>query len=415
MSGSITFERPVQRVSPSQIKYPSMVLMYTDTCPHCKGYAPIYQKVAKLLEPKLPQLHFYAINASTPSMRMEIANAGLGQVTAVPYVVLVTQDSLGKKMYNPIEAHGMLVKIGEQPPRMDSPESIPRLAASMYITASNVLDGTELNPEEVLRMFMSRKGGLMNGEKYNFLFGGGASPPLETKEVDNMSDNTMTENVTQPEVAGIEGGGRHRGRMYGMRGGGFAEVAQVVEGGAKKRSAHRRKSSHRRSSSHRRRSTRRHRRSASRSKSPKRHHRMRGGAAEAVAAPEVAEAIVGGAAPAPAAEAIVGGAAPAAEAIVGGAAPAADAGAVEGGAKKRSKRRSTSAKRRSTSAKRRSASAKRRSGSSKRGRRSPNRFAKSMAMARKALGITGFVALRKSGGGMGERLYKETKKIYEGR
>ena len=74
---------------------------------------------------------------------------------------------------------------------------------------------------------------------------------------------------------------------------------------------------------------------------------------------------------------------------------------VEGGAKKR-----RSAKRRSGSAKR---SAKRsRSGR----RRSPNLFAKSMAKARRALGIKGFVPMRKSGGGESERLYKETMRMY---
>jgi thiol-disulfide isomerase/thioredoxin len=53
-----------------------MVLMYTDTCPHCRGYAPIYQQVANQLQPKLPQLKFYAINASTAPLRSEITRAG---------------------------------------------------------------------------------------------------------------------------------------------------------------------------------------------------------------------------------------------------------------------------------------------------------------------------------------------------
>jgi hypothetical protein len=103
---------------------------------------------------------------------------------------------------------------------------------------------------------------------------------------------------------------------------------------------------------------------------------MAGGAVEAeavAAAPEVAEAIVGGAAPAVEPVAIV-----------------------EGGAKKRR-------------------SAKRRSGSAKRSarRRSPNLFAKSMAKARRALGIKGFVPMRKSGGGEGRRLYDMTMKLYK--
>jgi hypothetical protein len=235
-------------------------------------------------------------------------------------------------------------------------------------------------------MFLTRRlgggseiGKLMTGE--NLLFGG-ACLPLETKAVDNMSDNMTTENVTQPEVVAIEGGAKRRRSVkrrshkrrshHRMRGGSavneaVAEAVEAVEGGAKKRRSHRR--SHRR-------------RSASRSKSPKRHRRrMAGGAVEAeavAAAPEVAEAIVGGAAPAVEPVAIV-----------------------EGGAKKR-----RSAKRRSGSAKR---SAKRsRSGR----RRSPNLFAKSMAKARRALGIKGFVPMRKSGGGESERLYKETMRMY---
>ena len=361
----IAFDFPVTSVSPSQIRDPSMVLMYTDTCPHCRGYAPIYQQVANQLQPKLPQLKFYAINASTAPLRSEITRAGFDEVTAVPYLVLVTQDASGKKTYTPINTNGMLLKSGDSlPSTPDSPEAIARRAASMYITASNLLRGrnTSSNPQEVLNMFLTRRlgggseiGKLMTGE--NLLFGG-ACLPLETKAVDNMSDNMTTENVTQPEVVAIEGGAKKRRRS--------AERSA-------KRHSHGKRRSHR--PSHR-------RRSASRSKSPKRHRRrMAGGAVEAeavAAAPEVAEAIVGGAAPAVEPVAIV-----------------------EGGAKKR-----RSAKRRSGSAKR---SAKRsRSGR----RRSPNLFAKSMAKARRALGIKGFVPMRKSGGGESERLYKETMRMY---
>lgn len=394
MQQQIAFEFPVTSVSPSQIRDPSMVLMYTDTCPHCRGYAPIYQQVANQLQPKLPQLKFYAINASTAPLRSEITRAGFDEVTAVPYLVLVTQDASGKKTYTPINTNGMLLKSGDSlPSTPDSPEAIARRAASMYITASNLLRGrnTSSNPQEVLNMFLTRRlgggseiGKLMTGE--NLLFGG-ACLPLETKAVDNMSDNMTTENVTQPEVVAIEGGAKKRRRSatrsakrsakrhsHGkrlshrkMRGGSaaneiVAEAVEAVEGGAKKRPSHRR--SHRR-------------RSASRSKSPKRHRRrMAGGAVEAeavAAAPEVAEAIVGGAAPAVEPVAIV-----------------------EGGAKKR---RST----------------KRRSGSAKRSarRRSPNLFAKSMAKARRALGIKGFVPMRKSGGGEGRRLYDMTMKLYK--
>ena len=386
----IAFDFPVTSVSPSQIRDPSMVLMYTDTCPHCRGYAPIYQQVANQLQPKLPQLKFYAINASTAPLRSEITRAGFDEVTAVPYLVLVTQDASGKKTYTPINTNGMLLKSGDSlPSTPDSPEAIARRAASMYITASNLLRGrnTSSNPQEVLNMFLTKRlgggseiGKLTTGE--NLLFGG-ACLPLETKTVDNMSDNMTTENVTQPEVVAIEGGAKKRRRSakrsakrrsHGkrhshhrkMRGGSaaneiVAEAVEAVEGGAKKRRSHRR--SHRR-------------RSASRSKSPKRHRRrMAGGAVEAeavAAAPEVVEAIVGGAAPAAEPVAIV-----------------------EGGAKKR---RST----------------KRRSGSAKRSarRRSPNLFAKSMAKARRALGIKGFVPMRKSGGGESERLYKETMRMY---
>ena len=250
-----------------------------------------------------------------------------------------------------------------QPSTPDSPEAIARRAASMYITASNLLLGrnTSSNPQEVLNMFLTRRlgggseiGKLMTGE--NLLFGG-ACLPLETKAVDNMSDNMTTENVTQPEVVAIEGGAKKRRRS----------ATRSAKRSAKRHS-HDKRPSHRRS--HR-------RRSASRSKSPKRHRRrMAGGAVEAeavAAAPEVAEAIVGGAAPAVEPVAIV-----------------------EGGAKKRR-------------------SAKRRSGSAKRSarRRSPNLFAKSMAKARRALGIKGFVPMRKSGGGEGRRLYDMTMKLYK--
>ena len=352
----IAFEFPVTSVSPSQIRDPSMVLMYTDTCPHCRGYAPIYQQVANQLQPKLPQLKFYAINASTAPLRSEITRAGFDEVTAVPYLVLVTQDASGKKTYTPINTNGMLLKSGDSlPSTPDSPEAIARRAASMYITASNLLRGrnTSSNPQEVLNMFLTRRlgggseiGKLMTGE--NLLFGG-ACLPLETKAVDNMSDNMTTENVTQPEVVAIEGGAKKRRRS--------AERSA-------KRHSHGKRRSHRR-------------RSASRSKSPKRHRRrMAGGAVEAEAVAAAAPEVV--------------------EAIVGGAAPAADPVAiVEGGAKKRR-------------------SAKRRSGSAKRSarRRSPNLFAKSMAKARRALGIKGFVPMRKSGGGESRRLYEETMRMY---
>lgn len=365
----IAFDFPVTSVSPSQIRDPSMVLMYTDTCPHCRGYAPIYQQVANQLQPKLPQLKFYAINASTAPLRSEITRAGFDEVTAVPYLVLVTQDASGKKTYTPINTNGMLLKSGDSlPSTPDSPEAIARRAASMYITASKLLRGgnTSSNPQEVLNMFLTRRlgggseiGKLMTGE--NLLFGG-ACLPLETKAVDNMSDNMTTENVTQPEVVAIEGGAKKR---------------------AATRSAKRSAKRHSHDKRHSREGGAKKRRSASRSKSPKRHRRrMAGGAVEAeavAAAPEVAEAIVGGAAPAVEPVAIV-----------------------EGGAKKR---RST--KRRSGSAKR---SAKRsRSGR----RRSPNLFAKSMAKARRALGIKGFVPMRKSGGGEGRRLYDMTMKLYK--
>lgn len=362
----IAFDFPVvTSVSPSQIRDPSMVLMYTDTCPHCRGYAPIYQQVANQLQPKLPQLKFYAINASTAPLRSEITRAGFDEVTAVPYLVLVTQDASGKKTYTPINTNGMLLKSGDSlPSTPDSPEAIARRAASMYITASKLLRGgnTSSNPQEVLNMFLTRRlgggseiGKLMTGE--NLLFGG-ACLPLETKAVDNMSDNMTTENVTQPEVVAIEGGAKKR---------------------AATRSAKRSAKRHSHDKRHSREGGAKKRRSASRSKSPKRHRhrrRMAGGAvdAEAVAAaPEVAEAIVGGAAPAVEPVAIV-----------------------EGGAKKR---RST----------------KRRSGSAKRSarRRSPNLFAKSMAKARRALGIKGFVPMRKSGGGEGRRLYDMTMKLYK--
>jgi thiol-disulfide isomerase/thioredoxin len=364
MQQQIAFNFPVTSVSPSKIRDPSMVLMYTDTCPHCRGYAPIYQQVANQLQPKLPQLKFYAINASTAPLRSEITRAGFDEVTAVPYLVLVTQDASGKKTYTPINTNGMLLKRGDSlPSTPDSPEAIARRAASMYITASNLLRGrnTSSNPQEVLNMFLTRRlgggseiGKLMTGE--NLLFGG-ACLPLETKAVDNMSDNMTTENVTQPEVVAIEGGAKKRRRS----------ATRSAKRSAKRHS-HDKRPSHRRS--HR-------RRSASRSKSPKRHRRrMAGGAVEAeavAAAPEVAEAIVGGAAPAVEPVAIV-----------------------EGGAKKR---RST----------------KRRSGSAKRSarRRSPNLFAKSMAKARRALGIKGFVPMRKSGGGEGRRLYDMTMKLYK--
>lgn len=354
----IAFDFPVTTsVSPSQIRDPSMVLMYTDTCPHCRGYAPIYQQVANQLQPKLPQLKFYAINASTAPLRSEITRAGFDEVTAVPYLVLVTQDASGKKTYTPINTNGMLLKSGDSlPSTPDSPEAIARRAASMYITASKLLSGrnTSSKPQEVLNMFLTRRlgggseiGKLMTGE--NLLFGG-ACLPLETKAVDNMSDNMTTENVTQPEVVAIEGGAKKRAATRSAK---RSAKRHSREGGEKKR------------------------RSASRSKSPKRpRRRMAGGAVEAeavAAAPEVAEAIVGGAAPAVEPVAIV-----------------------EGGAKKR---RST----------------KRRSGSAKRSarRRSPNLFAKSMAKARRALGIKGFVPMRKSGGGEGRRLYDMTMKLYK--
>lgn len=360
----IAFDFPVvTSVSPSQIRKPSMVLMYTDTCPHCRGYAPIYQQVANQLQPKLPQLKFYAINASTAPLRSEITRAGFDEVTAVPYLVLVTQDASGKKTYTPINTNGMLLKSGDSlPSTPDSPEAIARRAASMYITASNLLRGmnTSSNPQEVLNMFLTRRlgegseiGKLMTGE--NLLFGG-ACLPLETKAVDNMSDNMTTENVTQPEVVAIEGGAKKR---------------------AATRSAKRSAKRHSHDKRHSREGGAKKRRSASRGKSPKRpRRRMAGGAVEAeavAAAPEVAEAIVGGAAPAVEPVAIV-----------------------EGGAKKR---RST----------------KRRSGSAKRSarRRSPNLFAKSMAKARRALGIKGFVPMRKSGGGEGRRLYDMTMKLYK--